>query len=254
MVFAFLLTRSGYYFVAIFVAIVVISLLRSAGRNKQRSAGFASVGFLEVSSKEAFDPGSTAGCELFEFWKTRAQGIVGTVGKGGSAVGETVIFDFNFELVSNNARFATVVGFRVPRALPDFHIHHTFLLDRYFHGPTSADPQAKTGDTQPGPLGLDMKVLRPAKVQIAFDAPADFAKNYIVTASDETAMRRVLTAAARDDLAARNDGKLHIEKGTEWLFVYRWQKRVPPGQYAALLQELVQLIGKLNLRADSAPA
>lgn len=254
MILAVLLTRSGYYFLGIFVAIVLLSLLRSSARNKQRSASFASLGFLDVPPKEAFEPGSTAACELFEFWSPRAQGIVGNVGKGGSALGETVIFDFNFELVSNNARFATVAGFRVPHALPDFHVHHTFLLDRYFHGPTSADPQPKPGDMQAGPLGMQMKVIRPAKVQIAFDDPPGFAKNYIVTATDEAAMRRVLPQAARDDLAARNDGKLHIEKGTEWLFVYRWQKRVPPDQYPAFLHDVEQLIGKLNLRAESAPA
>jgi hypothetical protein len=204
-----------------------------------------------------FSPESTGGSELFdrnaydvERFHPR---IYKTIGVGRTALGDAALFDFSFR---GGDPDVTVVGFRVPRALPSFTIHHVLVGDRvarWLARTTGGAPAAGSGTgtvsarVMLGPAGVQLAHPTPSKPPIAFDDRADFVAKWIVRALDATATRRVLTPAAIDALVAFDDGSAVIEKGGDWLFFYRHGRTAQPAAYRAFVDDAVRILGRFEL-------
>jgi hypothetical protein len=148
------------FFGGLILLILLNSVLRGShrsARNKERSAVLQSMGFVAVPREQVFESVKATG-RIIEDYATSV--IFSPVGKGASALGETVIFDFQGILgdADTNAR-STVVGFRVPPSIPDFEILHVLLLDRFVNKATAKNTSAPTvaGERKFGPF-----VVRPS--------------------------------------------------------------------------------------------
>lgn len=230
----------------------IVGKFKGSARGKERSAVFLSMGFVEVPCEQAFASAKEA-VRIIE--ASAAGSIVSPVGKGSSALGETAIFEFR-QLGSDAGSDLrmTVIGFRVPPSIPDFEIRHVLLGDRFFKppAPSASGAPRMSARIEIGPSGMVPEVLGPAQNRVVFDSNPGFAKKYVVNAADEALMRRMMTPSLMDALAALNDSNLHIVKGKDWLFIYRYALRPKsPNQYPALLREAVDLVSRLDLRAAS---
>lgn len=241
----------GLIVIGLLLLIFIVRTFTSSARKKARSAVFQSMGFLEVLREQAFESPQMAARIVYDYPATR---ILSPVGKGSSALGETVIFECT--LASGDTSFTyAVVGFRVPPSVPDFEIRHVLLLERFSKPPAPSDSAAPRmrGRIRIGPSGMEADVLGPAENRVAIEGNPDFAKKYVVKAADEALMRRMLTPSLMDALTVLNDSNLHIKKGKDWLFVFRWGGRPkPPKDYPGMLEEAAGLISRLDLRAASA--
>jgi hypothetical protein len=245
------------FFAGLVLVILLSTVLRGSrrsARNKERSAVLQSMGFAEVPREQVFESVKAAG-RIIEDYATSV--IFSPVGKGTSALGETVIFDFQGIMgdPATNSRF-TVVGFRVPPSIPDFGILHVLLLDRFVRKAADENASAPgvTGERKFGPF-----VVRPSDTpvqkRIAIEGHPEFGERYVVWTADEALMRRMLTPSLMDALTAMNDGKLRIRKGKDWIFVFREVMQPnPPTEFPALLEEAVGLVSRLDLRAASPTA
>lgn len=254
-----LLFIGGLAFVIVLSSVVRRSL-RSA-RNRERSAVLQSMGFAEIPREQVFESVKAAE-RVLEDYPTSV--IFSPVGKGETALGETVIFDFQGSMGgASTAGRTTVVGFRVPSSVPDFLILHVLLLDRFFKkaapetAPENAAGSSGTGVRKFGPFVVTPSDT-PEQRRMAIESDPEFGKRYVVWTADEAVMRRMLTPALMDALTTLNDSNLQIRKGKDWLFILRTVMRPrPPAEFPALLEEAVVLLSKLDLRAaraDSLPA
>ena len=237
-------------FGVLFVAIIAFSAFRRNSESRRRAAALQSMGYARLTRQQAFDNPKLIARLIFD---NAAASISDWVGKGQSAFGETVIFDFTHDMGVDSAgrpsRF-TVVAFRVAHAAVDFEISHVLLLERLLHLPNEGDivpPHMATYDrhshqwTRPE---IDLPLLK----CVAPDGNPAFAQNYRVWSSDPVAMQRVLTRAMMDALVRANDVNLHVAKRGDWLMVYRWvSSATAPGRYPALVQEAAQLAAQLDL-------
>jgi Protein of unknown function (DUF3137) len=248
-----------FFFGGLIVLIFILPAFRSSARKKERSAVFQSMGFAEVPREQVFEDVSKAARVIYD---RPASSISSPVGKGNSAAGEAVIFDFSYG-AGTSATYFTVVGFRVSPDVADFEIRHSMLGDRLFGQPAGENIKAESRAAASAPAqlksGPGQAVYQPsdAPVQkrITMEGNPDFAKKYVVWAADEGRVRRIVTPVLMDSLVAMNDSNLHIRKGSKWIFVYREVARArSPKQYPALLEEAAGLVSKLDLRAASGTA
>jgi len=250
-----LLFFGGLAFVIILSSVLRRS--RRSARNQERSAVLQSMGFVEVPREQVFESVKAAE-RVIEDFPTSV--IFSPVGKGASALGETVIFDFQGTMgdPGTGAR-TTVVGFRVPSSVPDFLILHVMLLDRFVN---KAAAENTAGSSETGVRKFGPFVVRPSDTpeqrRIAIESDPEFGKRYVVWTADEAVMRRMLTPGLMDALTTLNDSNLQIRKGKDWLFIFRTVMHPrPPAEFPALLEEAVVLLSKLDLRAarvDPLPA
>jgi hypothetical protein len=245
-----------YVFFGFLIFIIfILPMFARPARKKARSAAFQSMGFLEVPREQAFESYEAASRVIED---TPSSRILSPVGKGSSALGDTIIFNYSASAGGSGAiPVFTVVGFRVPPSIPDFEIHHTLLGDRFFKPSAPASPgvmRVRAG-IKLGPSGITPEVLGPAESRIAIEGNPEFSKNYVVKTSDEAAIRRMLTSGPMDALAALNDSNLNIKKGKDWLFVYRYGANPKsPKEYPTLLEEAVGLVSRFDLKAANAGA
>lgn len=236
-------------FIGLILLMFIARAFKGSSRSKERSAVLQSMGFLEIPREQAFESAQVAARIIND---SLATSILSPVGKGTSALGETVIFDISHRDDKYPVIY-TGVGFRVPPSIPDFEIRHVLLLDGVFQSPAASEPEAPgmRGRARIGPSGTVPEVLGPAEDPVVIESHPEFAKKYVVKAADQTAMRHMLTSNLMDALTALNDSNVRI-KGKDWLFVFRWGGRLPPPeQYPALLEEAVGLVSRFDLRAAS---
>jgi hypothetical protein len=262
------------FMLVIALTLLVIVSRRFSTRNsaKKRTAVFAGMGFIEITRDEAFGnevraiaPAIEPTCNFIytSMW----------VGKGSSAIGETLIFDVDGGLQVRH----TVAGFRVPQSIPDFYICHRSVLDGFdkrVAAVTDRLVQAAPLQQQGTAQQQADETARPASHfsvhwgkpdhslanriasvnEISFNDRPDFAKKYHVSTSDESAMRRALSPAFTEALETMNDSNLNMLKLGGWLFVYGsiLTQYPSPGKYPALLEKGVKVISLLDLRAASA--
>jgi Protein of unknown function (DUF3137) len=145
------------------------------------------------------------------------------------------------------------VGFRVSAAVPDFEIRHSLLGDRFMRHPSGENAAAGSQTAAPGQAVQHSD--RPAQTRITVEGNPEFTKKYVVWAADEGRVRRMVTPALMDSLVALDDSNFHIRKGYDWVFLYREVAHArSPEQYPALLEEAVELVSRLDLRAASTTA
>lgn len=238
-------------------AVFAIQIVGAVRRSRARRTVVAALGFREVPWAEVFPAESTAGAELFDLYAYNLQkyepGIFKPVALGTSTLGEVALFDFMFRGAHNRAD-ATVLALRVPRALPDFTLHHALLGDRITQwlsekagAPPDGGPRMSARLVL-GPGGVQLQHPTLAKSKVSFPEHPEFEKRWTLKAADAAAVRQVFTPPALDGFAALDDRGLHVEKGGDWLFFYRDTGLVQPAKYPAFLAQAERLLAPLALR------
>lgn len=215
-----------YFFLilgGVIAATIVTQLVNSSRRKREREATVAALGFHEVPFSEQFPPGSTAGCDLLDF--VAHPGKFTPVAVGRSKLGEAAIFDCTDR---DGRRTETVIGFRVPRAVPDFTLRQ--------HGGAAQRAQLVIG------AGLKLELPAAPKAEVALEG---LRSPWVLRSTDPDAIRGVVGPAA-EALSAMPDSHLAVEKGGEWIFCFRDNVQVEPAGYRLLLEEAARVVGLLR--------
>jgi hypothetical protein len=240
--------REYAIFAALAAFIVGLSVLRRSRRAEatpQRTEVFSRMGFFESTRDQVFGDKFQA----IEHAIDGASRLSHWIGKGSSALGETLIFDLA-ELQGPPSSPAptsyTAIGFRVGGLVPYFMITYQDSLNRLVQNAFDKATGSGAGVTPTGEPLFDVPLVSAEK--------PDLAKHYRVLASDPDWMRQALSPAFVEALGRIDGRKLHISKwGTEWLFFYRYAiYPLSPQDNPALLNEAVGLLSLLDLRAADA--
>lgn len=236
------------WFVGLFVALLLWGILGRAAEKKQRAEVFARLGFTETTREQVFD-NPPAIADVVD--GTGTGSLSRWVARGSSGVGDTVIFEIvrGLQSEANGRRDGyTVIGFRVSAALPSFQIRHALLLDKVVK-PVSAKFATATPSTSADPYA------QPAWKQLAIENHPEFARQYVVIAADEQAMKPLLTPFLMDTLLAAKGTNLNLRKRADWLFVFRQTSQAASAKhYPELLDEAVRLASAIDPRTASARA
>ena len=260
---ALLNLRPLYPFIVAFVVLAVLMAIRGSRWKKARSAAISAMGFADVERSEIFGPIKVEGEEFScRVGNLQISSIQTPVAKGTSALGETIIFDIEAHTagLEGAGNFFTVVGFRAAKEIPEFEIHHRYLLDRFLKKKFGPKAQvARPAQGQPQNIGR-LQIRQPlsgAEVpnEVQMDGNREFSDNFIVLAHDPDSAKRMITASLMATLVSMNDSTLYLKKVQDWIFVYRQTgNAVRPEKYPSLIEEAVDLAKRLNLSAatDSA--
>ena len=231
--------REYAIFLAIAAFIVGVPMLRRFRRDdaaKRRAEVLPRIGFAECTREQVF------GAELKAFAYActgdRLGAVSSWVGKGSSALGETLIFDLRTDINANGPDPThTVIAFRVSGPLAYFDITHMNSISRLANRVAGDGP----GTT---PAGAPLFI-----VPLASAAHPDLARQYRVVASDLARMQAALTPAFVDALGRIDGHNLHIQKsGTDWLLFQRYATYpLSPQDYPAMLKQAVSLLSLLDL-------
>lgn len=267
------------FFLLIVLAIVAGHMGSVAKRKKQRLARNA-MGFIDVPSATLF-----ANVTAIEhtFPQDMIASVPETVGKGQSALGETLLFDISYG-GGSDAQPATVTAFRVNPALPDFEVRHVWtrkvadLLDGAIasvsnvvrqEGATDDAAQAgpeTTATPSPRQPTHSKRVARFLQEERAVNevleslgrypieiADPGFHAHHDVRGSDEARVRAVLTPAFIAALSGTEFGNLVVHKTGNWLFVCAGSGKLvaAPAEYPHWLERSVALVQKLDLAMDA---
>jgi hypothetical protein len=228
-------------------------------RKDEQEEALARMGFRQIPREQVFGTDWRAAAHVI---LDRPDSTISpSVGVGTSSRGKTAVFDFSHGGGSNSGRstYFTVVGFPAPAATPDFSIAHHALLDRFVHSQSPAQAgAAATEPAAPTRLGPFKLVRRgpdkPMQREVAFDDNPDFAKKYVVWSTDPDQIRSMVSRRLMDQLVALDAANLNIRAGEGWIFVYHQASSAkPPAQYAALLDEAVQLVSRIQFPAADPP-
>lgn len=236
---------------------LLISAILTISRRGKRGEVLFRLGFSDAG-QNVFEGTSYGEATLLDTTGIKYRHPVLRSAKGMTKVGETVIFDYQYEPFRHDIDGEsvgpyrqTLVAFRVRPELPNFAMRHKDLFDKIaisnrqlidiegypqfsqhyaLYGLTDAEIHAKP--TGHGGLPNILPNDGSAADDVANDA----------------AIRALFTPVVLDAIEADQDKRLRVEKRGDWLLVYRYKKvSAYPSEYAGLLDSATRLATAFNI-------